>query len=218
MERVLEPEVMEDEEQAAAYAEADFSLSNQMFVDDFWADCDPGCANVLDLGCGSGDIPIRLVRGRPSVHITAVDASNAMLRLAERAVQHTGLTQQIALVKGRVPGLSLADAEFDAIVSKDLLHHLPDPLVLWEEIERLARRRTRVYVMDLFRPESERDANDIVESVSGSEPEILKHDFYNSLLAAFTADEIEEQLRRANLDLEVSTVSERHLLIKGVLE
>jgi len=217
MERVLEPEVMDDEEQAAAYAKADFSSSNQMFVDGFWADCDPGCANVLDLGCGSADIPIRLVRARPSVHITAVDASDAMLRLAEKAVQQAGLAQQITLVKGRVPGLSLADAELDAIVSKDLLHHLPDPLVLWEETKRLTRGRIRVYVMDLFRPATRQGARDIVESVSGSEPEILKRDFYNSLLAAFTADEIEEQLRRTNLDLEVSAVSERHLLIKGVL-
>ena len=209
---------MDDEEQASAYAQADFSSSNQMFVDGFLADCDPGCANVLDIGCGPADIPIRLVQGRPSVHITAVDASDAMVRLAQKAVQQAGLTRQIALVKGRLPGLSLADAEFDAIVSKDLLHHLPDPLVLWEETKRLTRGRTRVYVMDLFRPETRQDARDIVESVSADETEILQSDFYNSLLAAFTVDEIEEQLRRANLDLEVSTVSERHLLIKGVLE
>jgi len=209
---------MDDEEQASAYAQADFSSSNQMFVDGFLADCDPGCANVLDIGCGPADIPIRLVRGRPSVHITAVDASDAMVHLAQKAVQQAGLAQQITLVKGCVPGLSLADAAFDAIVSKDLLHHLPDPLVLWEETKRLTRGRTRVYVMDLFRPETRQDARDIVESVSADETEILQSDFYNSLLAAFTTDEIEEQLRRANLDLEVSTVSERHLLIKGVLE
>jgi len=133
MKRVLEPEVMDDEEQASAYAQADFSSSNQMFVDGFLADCDPG---VLDIGCGPADIPIRLVRGRPSVHITAVDASDAMVHLAQEAVQQAGLTRQIALVKGCVPGLSLADAAFDAIVSKDLLHHLPDPLVLWEGRQR----------------------------------------------------------------------------------
>ncbi|MBN2129149.1 MAG: class I SAM-dependent methyltransferase [Sedimentisphaerales bacterium] len=218
MKRVLEPEVMNDEEQAAAYALADFSSSNQMFVDGFLADCDSGCARILDLGCGPADIPIRIVRARPSLHVTAVDASDAMLRLAAEAVQQAGFSQQIALVKGRLPGLSLGDAKFDAIVSKDLLHHLPDPLVFWEEAKRLARGRARVYVMDLFRPQSKQDARDIVESVSAGEPEILKSDFYNSLLAAFTADEIEEQLRRANLDLEVRTVSERHLLIKGVLE
>ena len=218
MKRVLEPEVMDDEEQAEAYALADFSSSNQMFVDGFWADCDRDCANVLDLGCGPADIPIRMVQARPSVHVTAVDASDAMLGAAAKAVRQAGLTQQITLVKGRLPGLSLADAKFDAIVSKDLLHHLPDPLVFWEEAKRLARGRPRIYVMDLFRPQSKQDARDIVESVSAGEPEILKSDFYNSLLAAFTVEEIEEQLRRANLDLEVRTVSERHMLIRGVLE
>ena len=33
MERILEPELMEDERQSIAYAKADFSTSNQLFVD-----------------------------------------------------------------------------------------------------------------------------------------------------------------------------------------
>ena len=33
MERVLEPELMDDERQSIAYAKADFSTSNQLFVD-----------------------------------------------------------------------------------------------------------------------------------------------------------------------------------------
>ena len=33
MKRTLEPELMDDEQQSAAYAEADFSTSNQFFVD-----------------------------------------------------------------------------------------------------------------------------------------------------------------------------------------
>ena len=38
------------------------------------------------------------------------------------------------------------------MLSKDLLHHLPDPMVLWEEIKRLGRPGAAVYVMDLVRP------------------------------------------------------------------
>jgi hypothetical protein len=53
MDRVLEPELMEDPEQAAAYAAADFSQENQGFVDRF-EEYFPGFSGgrVLDVGCG----------------------------------------------------------------------------------------------------------------------------------------------------------------------
>jgi ubiquinone/menaquinone biosynthesis C-methylase UbiE len=217
MDRVLEPEIMNDEEQARAYARADFSSSNQMFVDGLLARHASKLKTALDVGCGPADIPIRLARAQPSIRVTAVDASSAMLREAAKAVETAGLAQQIALVKGRVPGLDPMGRDFDAILSKDLLHHLPDPLVFWEEVKRLVRGPTLLYVMDLFRPPSEEDARNIVESVSGDEPAILKQDFYHSLLAAFTADEIEDQLRQAGLGLNVAVVSDRHLLVEGVI-
>jgi len=218
MERTVEPEVMDDEEQAVAYALADFSLSNQAFVDGVLEEHSSRLRNVLDIGCGPADVPIRLARAKPSIRITAVDASGAMVRLARKAVCAAGLDGQIQAIEGRIPGLGLPNADFDLILSKDLLHHLPEPMVFWEEVKRLGRRGTAVYVMDLFRPKTEEDARSIVEFVSGGEPEILKRDFYSSLLAAFTPAEVEDQLRRAGLALAVDVVSHRHLRIKGVLE
>jgi ubiquinone/menaquinone biosynthesis C-methylase UbiE len=215
MDRVLEPEVMDDEQQAIAYARADFSSSNQVFVEGLLDACSSGLRSILDLGCGPGDIPIRLARARSSLRITALDASEVMVRLAKEAVEEAGLTERVQVVQGRIPGLALPVRGFDAIISKDLLHHLPDPMVFWEEVKRLGRDGTVIYVMDLFRPETEQMAREIVESVSANEPEVLKRDFYNSLLAAFTPDEVRDQLRRAGLALEVEVVSERHMRVKG---
>ena len=215
MERIPEPEVMEDEEQAIAYARADFSSSNQAFVDGLLDEGSRKLARVLDIGCGPADIAIRLVRATPSIHVTAVDASEAMVRLARETVREAGLDEQIAVARGQIPGLHVPNESFDAIVSKDLLHHLPDPMVFWEEAKRLGGPGTLVYVMDLFRPETQEAARDIVESVSGGEPEILQRDFYNSLLAAFTLEEIEDQLRLAGLEFKVAAVSERHMCIRG---
>jgi ubiquinone/menaquinone biosynthesis C-methylase UbiE len=217
MDRVLEPEVMDDMQQAMAYAQADFSSSNQMFVDDLVESYGSRLGTVLDIGCGPGDIPIRLARAKSSVYVIAVDASEVMVSLAHEAAETTNLLQRVRVVRGRIPGLRLRAGGFDAIVSKDLLHHLPDPMVLWEEIKRLGRPGVVVYVMDLFRPETQEAARQIVESVSGGESEVLKRDFYNSLLAAFTPDEVRDQLRRGGLGLEVDVVSERHMRIRGML-
>ncbi len=217
MDRILEPEVMDDEQQAIAYAKADFSSSNQMFVDGLVDAYGAKLGTVLDLGCGPGDIALRLARAKSSIYVIAVDASEAMVYLAHDAAEAADLLRRVRVVRGRIPGLRLRAGGFDAIISKDLLHHLPDPMVLWEEIKRLGRPGTVVYVMDLFRPETQEAARQIVESVSGGESEVLKRDFYNSLLAAFTPDEVRDQLRRVGLGLEVEVVSERHMRIRGLL-
>jgi len=55
-----------------------------------------------------------------------------------------------------------------------------------------------------------------VDTYSGDEPEILRTDFFNSLLAAFTPAEVEAQLAEAGLaDLRVEATSDRHLMISG---
>ena len=217
MDRVLEPELMTDEQQALAYAKADFSTSNQWYVDHLLADYPKQLGNVLDIGCGPGDVMLRLATARPGVRITAIDGSKAMLELARKAVQNADLQQRITLLQGYIPGLPLAGRSFDAILSKDLLHHLPDPMVLWSEARRLGRSGTAIYVMDLMRPESPEAAHDIVESVARDELPILKADFYASLCAAFTLEETKAQVKRSGLPLEVTQVTDRHMVIKGML-
>ena len=218
MERVPEPELMDDEAQSIAYAKADFSASNQMFVDGFIGECSAHLGAVVDLGCGPGDIDIRLARASRSIAITAVDGSPPMLAIAERAVRSAGLESRIRLLHGVLPGLPLEAHRFDAVVSKDLLHHLPDPRALWSEVARLGRPGGTVYVMDLVRPQNRESAQRIVDAVAPHEDPILREDFLNSLCAAFTVDEVAQQLRDVRLDLQVARVSDRHMLITGSLK
>ena len=218
MKRVLEPEIMGEEEQALAYAEADFSSSNQFFVDRLVEQYSSRMKNVLDLGCGPADVPVRFLRKIPSLRITAVDASAAMVKLARETVNDANLQDRVTVVNDRLPGLSLDDNDFDTIISKDMLHHLPDPAVLWNEIKRMAKGSTVVGVMDLLRPGSAQDAKAIVESVSGDEHDVLKRDFYRSLLAAFTMDEVAEQFHRLGMELSIEKVSDRHFLATGLID
>ncbi len=217
MKRILEPELMNDEQQSAAYARADFSQSNQWYVDQLMLEFPDYLEKVLDIGCGPADVPIRLAKALPDIRITAIDGSGPMAKLAQQAVQAAGLEERINPLQGYIPGLPLEEQSFDAVLCKDMLHHLPDPSVLWNETKRLARPGALVCVMDLYRPESEETARRIVEDVSPDEDPLLKLDFYNSLCAAFTIEEIEEQLKNAGLSLRVEKVSERHMVITGFL-
>jgi ubiquinone/menaquinone biosynthesis C-methylase UbiE len=217
MDRILEPEIMDGEAEAAAYARADFSDSNQAYVRDVVASFPDNLGKVVDLGCGPGDIDIRLSRAAPGSRVTGVDGSPAMLRIARQALSAAGLESKVSFLEGRLPGVGLAGGSFDLVLSKDMLHHLPDPQVLWGEVRRLGRPGAAVCVMDLCRPATPEAAHEIVERVSGAEDPLLKTDFYNSLCAAFTANEVREQLAKAGLSLIVSQLTERHLCVKGRL-
>lgn len=219
MERRLEPEVMDDPEQARAYAEADFEQCNQAFADrclEALRGVEAGV--VLDLGCGPADIPLRLARALPSgVDLVGVDASEAMLALAREAIARAA-TGRVSVLRAYLPDVPLAPGSCAAVVSNSLLHHLPDPAVLWSTIRRLGRPGAPVVVGDLFRPESEEAARRIVRDAAVSEHPVLERDFYHSLLAAFTLDEVRDQLEAAGLGhLEAALVSERHLLVRGRL-
>jgi len=216
MERVLEPELMDDERQSIAYARADFSSSNQFFVDGVINEFPRPLSTAVDIGCGPGDVMIRLARALPDLRITAIDASAPMIALARAAVMTEGLSDRIELVQGYVPGVALKAHSFDAVLSKDLLHHVPNPSVLWKEIARLARPGAVIYVMDLVRPSTPEEARRIVDRVAAREDPILREDFYNSLCAAFTVDELREQVAAAGLDLEVRQAGDRHAIISGV--
>jgi ubiquinone/menaquinone biosynthesis C-methylase UbiE len=216
MQRILEPEIMDDPEQAVAYAHADFEKENQGFVDRFresFPDFTEG--HVIDLGCGPADIPLRLVRALPGCYVTAVDASDAMLRLAREAVAAAGQSARITLCHERVQTLALAERA-DAGISNSLLHHLPNPLQFWFALKQVAKPGSPVLVRDLLRPESPEAAQDIVDQYAPAAPTILRRDFYNSLLAAFTEDEVAAQLAEMNLSrLLVDVIDDRHWIAVG---
>jgi ubiquinone/menaquinone biosynthesis C-methylase UbiE len=219
MNRVLEPELMTDREQAEAYAAADFAAVNQGFVERFRA-LFPTFARgrLVDLGCGPADIPIRFCRALPALTVTGVDGSEAMLAPGRRAVAAAGLAGRVELVRARLPGLARAPGGFHAVVSNSLLHHMPHPDVFWSEVARLGRAGAPVLIMDLHRPESAERAHQIVETYSADEPEVLKRDFFHSLCAAFTLAEVRAQLAEAGLDpLRCETASDRHWVAWGEL-
>jgi ubiquinone/menaquinone biosynthesis C-methylase UbiE len=221
MQRVLEEELMVNTAQVQAYAQADFTQPNQAFCDFLFQQFPrlPSACKVIDLGCGPGDIVRRLAAVRPHWHFTAVDGSAAMLEQARSTLGGATLHGRVDLVCSRLPDLPpTVDQNYDLILSNSLLHHLADPSVLWSAVRSLGKPGAAVLVGDLLRPESPEAAHAIVETYSGTEPEVLKRDFFQSLCAAFRRAEIEEQLGSAGLDcLQFEQVSDRHGYVFGVM-
>jgi len=220
LERVAEPELMVDADQAAAYSAADFAEAHQRLVDRF-VECfgalrDRAALDVLDLGCGPADVTVRLALALPRARITGVDGSEAMLALGRERLAQAHLADRVRLEQRRLPDPELPTGAYDLVVSTSVLHHLADPASLWTTIAACGRPGTSVFVADLRRPADENALAAIVATAAG-EPDVLVTDFHNSLLASYRPDEVRVQIADAGLDLAVEELGERHLVAWGVL-
>ncbi len=212
---------MDDAAQARAYAEADFAEPNARFValyEEFVGPLPAGAA-VLDLGCGPGDISLQLAAAHPGIEVHGLDGSAAMLHFGIAALAATpALHDRVHFIEGLVPDAELPRSRYEAIVSNSVLHHLHEPDALWRMIVARGHPGAPVLVMDLMRPASMAAAGALVEAHAAGEPEVLRRDFYNSLLAAFEPAEVRRQLEAAGLGhFTVRPVSDRHLVIYGRL-
>ncbi len=221
MERIPEPELMAEDEQARAYALADFAEPHNRFIELFRESFpdETITGRVLDLGCGPADVTLRFARAFPDCCIDGVDGAERMLHYGRIAVAQARLETRVRLIHGYLPGVALPCARYNAVISNSLLHHLRDPMVLWDTIKAYARPGAPVFIMDLMRPESRAQAQALVDQYAANEPEVLRHDFFNSLLAAYRIDELAGQLAHAGLThFTVHAASDRHLTISGRLQ
>ena len=231
MQRICEPELMDEAQQALAYAEADFSQTDQALVACILERLDDSSMRprrVVDLGCGPGNISFRLAEALPSLPLLAIDGAAAMLQLARRRqraeprrwpllhfMQACLPLEQSALATLQ-PTLQ---PPFELLVSNSLLHHLHQPDVLWQSLRQLGAPGSLVMLRDLRRPDSAAALEDLVARHAGMARPILQRDYRASLQAAFRPEEVEEQLRRAGLNgLRVQTLEDRYLDVTGLLE
>jgi SAM-dependent methyltransferase len=218
MDRFAEPELMLDAEQARAYASADFEEPHSRCIDllkQRLVDL-PASGVALDLGCGPGDISLRFLRGFARWRVDALDGSPAMLELGRQAAARAGLGARVRFHEVLLPQGSAPGRSYDLIFSNALLHHLEDPGALWSSACRWSGTDTLFFVMDLMRPESRGRVQELVDRHACNEPDVLRTDFHNSLLAAYRPSEVREQLEGASLShLEIEVVSDRHFIVWG---
>ena len=224
MQRIPEPELMDEAGQVLAYAQADFAASDAAMVERLAQLCadDPGMA-LLDLGCGPGNISLRLAARWPTAKVLGLDGAPMMLAVARERLAGAppGLADRLRFEQALLPLAAAGELEahFSAVVSNSLLHHLHDPAVLWQTVAQLGAPGAFIYVQDLRRPVNAEAVEALVAIEMASAPEVLRRDYRASLHAAFTVAEVREQLEHAGLaaQLQVAPLQERYLEVWGQL-
>jgi SAM-dependent methyltransferase len=199
MQRRLEPQLMLKDYNVKAFAEADKTPTRKLFLkllDEYFS---PKIFNnVLDLCCGPAQYTIDLAE-MLYCQIDAIDGSAPMLDIAKTNIEKSDLGHCIQLYNLHLPFIT--DKKYDLIVCVNSLHHFHDPKDFWITLKHHSTKGTNVLVIDLARPEI--NPSEVVEHYSSNESEYFQNDFYNSLHAAFTKEEVQGQLYKLSLDLNV---------------
>ena len=103
---------------------------------------------VLEIGCGTGAFARALAR--TARHVTAIDLSSEMIRVARSRSQQF---PQIEFEVGDVMTRTFPTAQFDCIATIATLHHLPQAAVL-EKFKDALKAGGKLIVLDLYQPET----------------------------------------------------------------
>jgi ubiquinone/menaquinone biosynthesis C-methylase UbiE len=158
LQRVAEPEVMDDSAEVEAYSSA-AAQSYLNAIDDTFVEHAVRLARgrergrALDIGTGPGQIVLKLARQLTRWKFVGVDRSPNMiaqgLASLSTAAELAGRVQFYVADGNQLP---FRDWTFDLVVCNSVLHHLAEPQKLLTEIARLAKPGGAILLRDLRRP------------------------------------------------------------------
>jgi SAM-dependent methyltransferase len=101
--------------------------------------------NILDLGCGTGEITIRMAELFPDARITGADIIPSHLELArEKAVQYG---DRVKFQEADAFELPFAGGSFDLVVCRHVLQAIPNPERVLAEMTRVSASGGRLHVI-----------------------------------------------------------------------
>lgn len=212
--RTLEPEVMDDPDEAREYDAMDHAFPTEAIVNRLRT---LGAAGrILDLGTGGGQITIGVAQAFKDSNVVGVDLAPIMLNMARDRVATAGLTERIKLELADVKALPYEDGAFDAVFSNTILHHIPVPLAMLREAWRVLRPGGVLVIRDLFRPADQATLDALLDThapLSVNTPE-QRRMLAESLAAALTPDELREVAAEAGMTgIEIFAESDRHMVL-----
>ena len=229
MKRIVEPELMEREDQVISYSKADFSegennLINQ--INDYLINNNINFDKeelIVDLGCGPGNISEKLSLKWPNAQVVGIDGSKEMIRIAELNKKNSSnrsrlknlnyICADIKYLKSNE--ISLAK-NISLLVSNSLIHHITYLEDFFNCVRRLSSEMTINFHKDLKRPNDEESALELKEKCAQKNNDILTNDYYASLKASYTSKELKSFLFENKLSsLEVFEEGDQYLIIYG---
>jgi ubiquinone/menaquinone biosynthesis C-methylase UbiE len=107
----------------------------------------PDGGDVLEVAPGPGYMAIELARLGSGYHITGLDISRSLVRIATENAHRAGV--KIDFQHGDVTRMPFASNSFDFVVCQAAFKSFPDPVAALNEIHRVLRLNGRASIYDL---------------------------------------------------------------------
>ncbi len=101
--------------------------------------------DILDVGCGTGEITVRLADEFPAARLVGVDLLESHLELAR--VKAARFSDRVQFRVGDAFELPFPDASFDLVVCRHLVQAIPTPERVLAELVRVARPGAMLHVI-----------------------------------------------------------------------
>lgn len=104
--------------------------------------------NVLDVGCGSGELTFYLAEATKEISYTGVDLDMPLLERAQLKADTYSGSCNLSFVRGNAVCLPFDDASFDVVVSQTLLTSIYDYEKVMQEMRRVCRPGGRIAALN----------------------------------------------------------------------
>jgi len=136
---------------------------------------------ILDTGCGSGFTLIQLAKKFPFSECYGIDLSDTLLETANDWKQKEKIASRVTFINADVQDIPFPENYFSVVININMLHLIPDPVRMLNEIERVLQPEGFFFISDLKR------------SILG----ILEKE----MKSAFTPEEVKDIIAESNIPL-----------------
>jgi len=105
---------------------------------------------ILDIGTGSGNLPIEIAKRAPNLKIIGIDISKVLIKIARKMAKRENVENTVKFEVKSAYNLKFEDSRFDLVISLGVVHHLKYPLRAFNEIYRVLKPGREAWIYDLI--------------------------------------------------------------------
>ena len=106
----------------------------------------------LDVGCGTGDTSLEILRQNKASRVIGIDTSLGMLGIGWKKIRQYGLESQASFREGNCLGLEFPDNSFDGAITVFCIRNVTDRKKAFSEMVRVLKPGSMLVVMELTEP------------------------------------------------------------------
>jgi len=154
---------------------------------------------VLEIGHGPGYTGLEWLKHTRDTKLAALDVSSEMIEIAKKNVkEYPGLEKRVKYLNCRADKMEIEDNSIDGVFCNGEIHEWPDPVAVFNEINRVLKPGGKYY-LSAHRRDTSGTTVFLQKILMRGLPKECWEEHDVIIDAAYTYDELEEILKKSNL-------------------